>query len=229
MTRRYVFCPPSLLNVDIAAAEEDELSAFDTLQVSRLVSVRTQIEHAIRKIENSTVLASKVRKDEDRQQATVDELKKNLEQVEKLAQEAEREQERLSRKKGQALSERDLAEYRQLCVFPLCGFASSLRLATDPYPLPSSTSRAKANTLLPDERSSLDSLRRREKTLRQEIEAAEEKEDVLRRKVARLESEISNLETRKDIVRRPPPPPPPPPFHAEVYCTDARLLDLSTV
>lgn len=85
-------------------------------QAARLVSLRTQIEHAIRKIENSSVLSGKVRKDEDRQKGTVSELQRNLAQVETLAKEAEDEQRRLSQKKGQALSEADLAEYRQLCV-----------------------------------------------------------------------------------------------------------------
>ena len=85
-------------------------------QAARLVSLKTQIEHSIRKIENSTVLSGKVRKDEERQKGTVAELQRNLAQVEALAKEAEDEQRRLSQKKGQALSEADLAEYRQLCV-----------------------------------------------------------------------------------------------------------------
>jgi hypothetical protein len=89
---------------------------LSSIQAARLVSLKTQIEHSIRKIENSNVLSGKVRKDEDRQKGTVAELQRNLAQVEALAKQAEDEQRRLSEKKGQALSEADLAEYRQLCV-----------------------------------------------------------------------------------------------------------------
>lgn len=109
--------PRALSPVPDAHRADRPLSPLATpLQASRLVSLKTQIEHSIRKIDNSTNLSGKVRKDEDRQQTTVDELRRHLAQVEQLAKEAEDEQKRLSQKKGQALSEADLAEYRQLCV-----------------------------------------------------------------------------------------------------------------
>ncbi|CDZ96284.1 cohesin complex subunit psm1 [Phaffia rhodozyma] len=141
---------------------------------SRLVTLETQITHAERKAQNAESLGVKVEKDAQRQTESLGSLRRDLAQVERLAQEAADEQQRLAERQGQALSEADLNEYRQL--------------------------KAQANALLPQEHQRLSVLQRQQKTRKEGLASDEEKLNILKRRRLKLEAEIDDLKEKKDTA-----------------------------
>jgi structural maintenance of chromosome 1 len=81
---------------------------------ARLVAVQTQITHSERKATSSSSLLKRVRVDRERQAGVLADLEKGAAAIRESMEAARERQRKKSVAKGAALSEEDLAEYRQL-------------------------------------------------------------------------------------------------------------------
>ncbi|KAL1406860.1 Structural maintenance of chromosomes protein 1 [Vanrija albida] len=139
-----------------------------------LVAIETQIAHTERKDANSKTLFERVQKDRQRQADSLAQIEKGAAEIEARMEEAREKQRQKSKATGKALSEADLAEYRNL--------------------------RSDANTKVVTERQKLESLRREQKSLRDSLASAEDKVQQAERKRGKLSSEVESLADREEAL-----------------------------
>ncbi|KAF8630781.1 hypothetical protein AX15_002729 [Amanita polypyramis BW_CC] len=133
-----------------------------------LVAADAQIAHVTRKINNATKTREDVAKSEETLEARLEALRKELASTKRAADKAQEEQRKASRQ-NLALSEESLEEYRRL--------------------------KASASVLAVDERQSLETLTREEKTVSRSLAQLKEKQEGLEEK---KETRMGELETQNE-------------------------------
>ncbi|KAI0041884.1 cohesin complex subunit psm1 [Auriscalpium vulgare] len=136
-----------------------------------LVAVEAQIAHSTRKSENARNIKAQVLKDEAKQVKKLEGYRNELGQVQKAADAALAEQRRASQH-NLALSEESLEEYRRL--------------------------KAEASVLAVDERQSLETLKREEKTAARTFTQLSDKQEELEAKRDRLREDVTAQGAKKD-------------------------------
>ncbi|KAJ9093054.1 hypothetical protein QFC21_006547 [Naganishia friedmannii] len=136
-----------------------------------LLTIETQIEHSKKKISTSEKLIKDVERDEARQDTTVRNLQKDLDDTRKASDAATERQREAARKKGTALSADDLDEYRKL--------------------------KASASTQAVDERKELETRKRELKKLRDTLNTAKENLAATEAQQSKLQDEVSILQERQ--------------------------------
>ncbi|KAL0571911.1 Structural maintenance of chromosomes protein 1 [Marasmius crinis-equi] len=141
-----------------------------------LVSTEAQITHATRKLNNATKSKDEVSKSEAELKEKLQNLQKELQQVKRMADEASEAQRKTSQS-NLALSEESLEEYRRL--------------------------KASANVLAIDERQSLETLTREEKTASRTLSTLTEKQKGLEEKRSMRSEELqAHLEKKAQLDER---------------------------
>ncbi|KAH8082807.1 cohesin complex subunit psm1 [Cristinia sonorae] len=134
------------------------------------VQLEAQMAHATRKRDNAQKIKDQVEKDADKQQRKLDGLRKDLELVQRAANAAQ-EAQRAASQTNLSLSEESLEEYRRL--------------------------KAQASILAVDERQSLETLSRDEKTTGRALTQLREKKENFVAKRDRLKEEQTTLTDRR--------------------------------
>ncbi|CAL1698943.1 unnamed protein product [Somion occarium] len=141
-----------------------------------LVQVEAQIAHSRRKRDNAAKITEQVEKDAEKQRQKLDTLKRDLAAVQRAADEAQ-EASRRAAQHTMSLSEESLEEYRRL--------------------------KAQASVLAVDERQSLETLARDEKTASRGLTQLKEKHEYLTNKVAKLEEdEATQRQKRAELEEK---------------------------
>ncbi|KAL4266841.1 SMC family protein [Pleurotus pulmonarius] len=135
-----------------------------------LVAIDAQISHSTRKLNNAQKNREELEKSRDALQSKVDALQKELVSVKRAAKAAQ-EAQRLASQHNMALSEESLEEYRQL--------------------------KAQANLLAIDERQSLESLTREEKTTARSLNQLQQKHEGLSERRERVAEDGKAQSARK--------------------------------
>ncbi|WRT67180.1 uncharacterized protein IL334_004146 [Kwoniella shivajii] len=139
-----------------------------------LVAVQTQIAHSEKKINNATILAERVQKDETRQAENLTNLEKGAKDIETRMEEAGERQRQRSQAAGITLSGADLEEYRRL--------------------------RSSANSQAVQERQQLETLRRQQKTLQDGLSSYEDRIQQAQRQRIKVSGEIDTLAEREEAL-----------------------------
>ncbi|KAI0266211.1 cohesin complex subunit psm1 [Gloeopeniophorella convolvens] len=135
-----------------------------------LVQIEAAIAHSSRKLANAQKLREQVLKDEEKQIGKLQGFQKDLETVQRAANEAQEEQRRASQN-NLSLSEESLEEYRRL--------------------------KAQASVLAVEERQALEKLTREEKTTSRTFSQLKDKQEEFERKRAELHEDAELHEIRK--------------------------------
>ncbi|KAJ9105029.1 hypothetical protein QFC19_003660 [Naganishia cerealis] len=136
-----------------------------------LLTIETQIEHSKKKISTSEKLIKDVERDEARQDTTVRNLQKDLDDTRKASDAATERQREAARRKGTALSADDLDEYRKL--------------------------KASASSQAVEERKELEARKRELKKLRDTLNTAKENLAATETQQSKLQDEVSILQERQ--------------------------------
>ncbi|BFZ60721.1 Structural maintenance of chromosomes protein 1 [Saitoella coloradoensis] len=154
-----------------------------------LLGVDEKINVATKNVKKFHNKIAEVRKDQDRQSKQVDDLRKQLDTVEKAEKKFEQEQRKAAREAGQTLSEDDLAEYRRLKE------EVNRRAAGDKIKLDSAARQAKTDgEAVRSLRDKLDALEQQRSRLLEERSDAKDKKRELDAEITQL---LQDLDDKK--------------------------------
>ncbi|KIJ62116.1 hypothetical protein HYDPIDRAFT_169279 [Hydnomerulius pinastri MD-312] len=148
-----------------------------------LVATDEKIKHSTRKMQNAMAMRDQVGKDEERQRAKLDVLRRDLQIARRAADEAAEAHRRASQQ-NTALSEESLAEYRSF------------------YPDPNTPRKASASVLAVSERQSLETLGRDEKTAARTLSQLKAKMEEMEAKKVKLNEDATSQGEKKDELEQ---------------------------